>query len=149
MYSSGRYYLNKQAIQMKKLNTRGFSHHIILVAFVLVFAVAGVAYLVASHASSKKCIYNTFNVGSSGHCVGDIQNIIKNNGKNNQRIAVDGSYGADTQRAVANYQKSRHLKADGVVGRTTWKYLCGTANSVGAYIPPVYDSGYDAGCFKK
>ena len=37
---------------MKKLDKRGFAHHVALVGFVVVFAVAGVAYLVASNANS-------------------------------------------------------------------------------------------------
>ncbi len=37
---------------MKKLNHRGFTHVLILSAFVAIFAVSGVAYLVGSHADS-------------------------------------------------------------------------------------------------
>ena len=37
---------------MKKLDNRGFSHDLLIVAFVLIFAIAGVAYLVASRAQS-------------------------------------------------------------------------------------------------
>jgi hypothetical protein len=36
-----------------KLNQKGLLHNLILAAFVVVFAVAGVAYLVASHANPK------------------------------------------------------------------------------------------------
>jgi hypothetical protein len=39
-------------MKLKKLNAKGFSHEILLVAFVVIFAVAGVAYIVASHADS-------------------------------------------------------------------------------------------------
>jgi hypothetical protein len=39
-------------VKLKKLNARGFSHDILLVLFVVIFAIAGVAYLVASHAST-------------------------------------------------------------------------------------------------
>ncbi len=37
---------------MKKLDIRGMAHEILLVAFVAIFAIAGVAYMVASHADS-------------------------------------------------------------------------------------------------
>ncbi|MDL2362976.1 MAG: hypothetical protein QFB86_01175 [Patescibacteria group bacterium] len=37
---------------MKKLDTRGVAHQIALIAFVVLFAVVGVGYLVASHADS-------------------------------------------------------------------------------------------------
>ena len=39
-------------MKIKKLNARGFSHDIVLVLFVVVFAIGGVAYLVASHADA-------------------------------------------------------------------------------------------------
>ncbi len=39
---------------MKKLDMRGMSHDILIVAFVAIFAISGVAYLVASHADSCK-----------------------------------------------------------------------------------------------
>jgi streptogramin lyase len=49
-------YLNppkgKQKMKLKKLNTAGFSHDIFMVAFVLVFAIVGAGYLVASHADT-------------------------------------------------------------------------------------------------
>jgi hypothetical protein len=38
---------------MKKLNARGFSHEFLLVAFVVIFAVIGVGYLVASRADTS------------------------------------------------------------------------------------------------
>lgn len=39
-------------MKLKKLDIRGFTHDILMVAFVVVFAVAGVGYIVASHADS-------------------------------------------------------------------------------------------------
>lgn len=36
---------------------------------------------------------------------------------------LDGIFGADTQTAVINYQKSRGLTADGIVGCNTWRSL--------------------------
>lgn len=39
-------------MKIKKLDMRGLSHDLMIVAFVVVFAIAGVAYLVASHADS-------------------------------------------------------------------------------------------------
>lgn len=46
---------------MKKLDVRGVAHDVLLVAFVVVFAVAGVGYLVASHANS--CSKNSGGAG--------------------------------------------------------------------------------------
>lgn len=42
-------------MKLKKLDMRGFSHEIGLVLFVVIFAIAGVAYLVGSHADSVAC----------------------------------------------------------------------------------------------
>lgn len=39
-------------MKIKRLNARGFSHDLLLVAFVVIFAISGVAYLVASRADS-------------------------------------------------------------------------------------------------
>jgi hypothetical protein len=36
---------------------------------------------------------------------------------------VDGVFGADTQRAVEDFQRSKGLEVDGVCGRDTWKAL--------------------------
>jgi hypothetical protein len=38
---------------MKRLNNNGFAHFVLLMLFVVVFAIAGVAYLVASHADNS------------------------------------------------------------------------------------------------
>ncbi len=39
-------------MKLKKLDMRGFSHDVVLVLFIAIFAIGGVAYLVASHAAS-------------------------------------------------------------------------------------------------
>ena len=36
---------------------------------------------------------------------------------------LDGVFGAATQEAVTNYQRSRGLSADGIVGCNTWRAL--------------------------
>jgi len=38
-------------------------------------------------------------------------------------LAVDGSFGPATRKAVKDFQKSRHLKVDGIVGENTYKAL--------------------------
>src|SRR4051794_39725220 len=108
-------------MKTRKFNQRGFTHAMILAAFVLVFAVAGAGYLVASHAASKKCVYNTYGRGSSGHCVRDLQAMVKVLGpRSNRHLAVDGQFGSKTTQAVKNFQAYDHLRADGLVGRKTW-----------------------------
>lgn len=38
-------------------------------------------------------------------------------------VKVDGKFGSQTRRQVANFQQSRRLKVDGVVGARTWRAL--------------------------
>ncbi len=38
-------------------------------------------------------------------------------------VKVDGSYGAETEKAVRRLQASHHLHVDGVVGAATWRAL--------------------------
>jgi peptidoglycan hydrolase-like protein with peptidoglycan-binding domain len=38
-------------------------------------------------------------------------------------VKVDGKFGQQTRRQVANFQQSRRLKVDGVVGAQTWRAL--------------------------
>jgi peptidoglycan hydrolase-like protein with peptidoglycan-binding domain len=40
-------------------------------------------------------------------------------------LAVDGSFGSLTQKAVKAYQKARGLKKDGIVGKNTCEALGG------------------------
>ena len=40
-------------------------------------------------------------------------------------VTVDGVFGSDTKSAVVNFQKSKGLSADGVVGPNTWAALVG------------------------
>ena len=41
------------------------------------------------------------------------------------RTTADGIFGNGTKQAVINYQKSKGLSADGIVGRNTWRKLLG------------------------
>ena len=50
-----------------------------------------------------------------------IQTALKNAGFYNG--AIDGKIGSQTKRAVVSFQKSRNLKADGVIGKRTWEEL--------------------------
>ncbi len=40
-------------------------------------------------------------------------------------LSIDGIFGANTDRAVRNFQKKNSLTADGIVGPATWKKLLG------------------------
>src|SRR3954467_12178476 len=110
-------------MKIQRLSSKGFSHTIVLAAFVLVFAVAGVGYLVASHAASP-CRARTFRAGSKGHCVRDVQGMLQLT--TNGGLRVDGKFGSRTNNTVKKFQRSHHLGADGIVGRKTWSKLCTT-----------------------
>lgn len=53
--------------------------------------------------------------GSSGVYVKAIQRALK--------ITADGKFGNQTETAVRNYQKTKNLQVDGIVGKNTWKSL--------------------------
>lgn len=44
-------------------------------------------------------------------------------GANNKVLDIDGSFGANTEYAVKNYQKKNSIEVDGVVGSNTWNKL--------------------------
>lgn len=50
---------------LKKLDARGFSHDVLIVLFVVIFAIAGVGYLVASHADDCSAVSAAISKGVS------------------------------------------------------------------------------------
>lgn len=80
----------------------------------------------------------TIQQGSQGNDVRKLQELLKRAddiNKNQGPIwnvpggfnvgSADGSFGATTKAAVIKFQQAEKLKADGVVGATTWKALSG------------------------
>ena len=59
--------------------------------------------------------------GATGPHVRAVQALL--NAKHGSSLAVDGSFGANTDAAVRQLQQSAGLEIDGVVGPNTWKYL--------------------------
>lgn len=68
-------------------------------------------------------VFASYNVGTSGPDVAEIQNELSDLGYYNG--IPDGVYGADTAAAVKKYQASMGLEADGVVGNYTYSKLMG------------------------
>ena len=64
----------------------------------------------------------TFREGSRHRIVGRIQRRLREIG---YRLEDDNDFGPITDRAVRRFQRIRHLKRDGIVGRRTWRALFG------------------------
>ena len=66
----------------------------------------------------------TLQIGSSGACVAELQNLLRKQGAG---IAVDGIFGPLTDGAVRNFQASHGLAVDGIVGPQTKAALYGAS----------------------
>lgn len=66
--------------------------------------------------------------GAKNELVAMVQEVLKDNGLYGG--AVDGDFGAGTETAIKNIQRTRHLTVDGVIGNQTWKALCDIATFV-------------------
>jgi len=63
----------------------------------------------------------TLRIGSRGPAVGRIQQILGGN------LKIDNIFGADTRKAVIDFQRKNKLNPDGVVGPQTWTLLLKTS----------------------
>ncbi|MFZ2513455.1 MAG: peptidoglycan-binding domain-containing protein [Candidatus Saccharimonadales bacterium] len=120
---------------LKKLNQKGFSHHILVPLVVLLVVGSIGAYTlgksnaaVLKEKETKVCGYPgaqpTLTRGSKSPCVKTAQRAF-NRWKTEKRpmekgILVDGTYGSATQAAIKKFQKANGLKVDGKVGKMTW-----------------------------
>lgn len=73
----------------------------------------------------------TLSVGSSGPWVANLQNVLNEFGYD---LVADGDFGGATNAAVIEYQRSRGLEADGVVGPMTWGQI--DADYAALHAPP-------------
>ncbi|MCM1194531.1 MAG: peptidoglycan-binding protein [Firmicutes bacterium] len=64
--------------------------------------------------------YPTLKTGSSSNFIYLLQLILNQYGYS---LAVDGAFGADTMRAVTDFQKNNGLSPDGIAGKNTWTVL--------------------------
>ncbi|WP_102048827.1 peptidoglycan-binding domain-containing protein [Pygmaiobacter massiliensis] len=62
-------------------------------------------------------------LGSSGDTVRFIQSYLSRLGGSIPQLTIDGQYGSLTQNAVMQFQASKGLQIDGVVGSATWRAL--------------------------
>lgn len=78
---------------------------------------------------------NTIKNGSRGEDVKTLQTALNKTG--NYGLATDGIFGAKTESAVKDFQKSRSLSVDGIVGAKTWAALGYTATNSKCIDPSV------------
>ena len=79
-----------------------------------------VAQLQAGQISASAGNPPTLHRGMQGDAVVRLQTALRDN---NFLAAIDGVFGAGTETAVKNFQASKDLVADGIVGPTTWAKL--------------------------
>ena len=72
-------------------------------------------------------------VGSKGPAVEHLQSLLNGLGGSSK---IDGAFSPATEKAVKDFQKTKGLTADGIVGPKTWTALGGQAGSAGAVTPP-------------
>ena len=76
----------------------------------------GVSYLPRNNLSN----YPLLRRGSDNNFVFLLQFILNQYGNN---LAIDGIFGANTERAVRTFQQNNGLSVDGIVGQNTWRTL--------------------------
>lgn len=69
---------------------------------------------------TSKVAEPTLRQGDSGAAVVELQKLLNAKGA---KLIVDGIFGAGTQTAVINFQRSNNLLADGIAGAKTWAAL--------------------------
>lgn len=112
-----------------------FSRKIAAITASAALAVGGVAVAGVSTANadtrSTNCVKSDqvkIRKGSKGNSVREAQ--CKLNAKG-AKLAVDGKFGPATDKAVRNFQRSKGLEVDGVVGPKTWGALNGKSSGGG------------------
>ena len=78
--------------------------------------------------------------GSRGNEVKTLQTYLNKIG--NYKLAIDGIFGAATEKAVKDYQQKKNLSIDGIVGPATWKALETDINRLNSKIIILIDNGH-------
>ena len=109
---------------MKKSIKKGLA--VVAACLTLSLAAVGVAETSAKaeegvYAEQALCVASVLRQGSKGSDVKEMQRRLKQWGY--YKGSVDGIFGAGTRSAVISFQKKNGLKADGVVGKATFKAL--------------------------
>lgn len=81
----------------------------------------------------EKIVLPTLKRGSKGEKVKELQAILLNLGYQLPKYGADGDFGAETEKAVKQFQRDWGLKEDGVVGPATWEKLLTTPENPKLY----------------
>ena len=73
--------------------------------------------------ASAPPVARVLRIGDDGDLVASLQRTLNSHAKAEDRIAADGDFGPNTQRAVKRFQTAQGLEATGVVDMTTWRAL--------------------------
>ena len=65
----------------------------------------------------------TLRKGDQGDNVTALQRVLLESGESLPKYGADGDFGAETLKAVKNFQKKHGLTVDGIVGPKTWTEL--------------------------
>jgi len=117
--------------QFRKINNKGFSHvetFLFVIVIALIVGIGGYVYTKhksPAHAGSL-CKGQTFQVGSTGTCVKDLQTLsVAFTGIN---IPINGAFNSSTKLNIIAFQKkafpSDKTRWDGAVRLNTWSKLC-------------------------
>jgi len=126
-------------------------------------AAAGVAALLAagtltaapaqaSGVTGRGCTAYVYDYGGYSSCVGLIQRTlngiaaVRGGSYGGYQLAVDNSFGYNTDTNVTRFQSYVGITADGIVGSNTWYQLCRYAGSYSMYGRDGWYAAYDAGC---
>ena len=94
---------------------------IIAVAVVLGLTAVASGVFMPTQAATSQCMATIVKQGSRGECARQAQEDLKRAGFNPGTI--DGIFGNNSVAATKNFQASRKLTADGIIGPTTWSAL--------------------------
>jgi peptidoglycan hydrolase-like protein with peptidoglycan-binding domain len=75
------------------------------------------------HSNASHQTMPILRMGSRGQSVNTLQSFLKK--ENLYTGAVNGVFNQETRTAVIAFQQSKHLRADGIVGRATWQAIGG------------------------
>lgn len=133
----------------------------------LALAIAGLGVVVpataanaATGATGKGCTAYQYSSGGYSTCVGYIQRMlngiasVRGSSYGGYQLAVDNSFGANTNTNVRRFQSYTGLVSDGIVGRNTWNQLCRYAGTrsfavynASSLQKSAWQAAYDAGCY--